>query len=392
MTPQKLRQLCPAALHGAYLNAAASSPLPTPVERAATAHFEELREHGDIRFGRWVAFKEELRGRFARFINATPAEIAFLPSTSMGFNIAGHVLRQLKVREVVTFAQEFPSTTVPLLYQGLSLSVVKPRKDGRYELADVERAIGRRTGAIAVSSVQFASGFRADLEALGRLCRDRGLYFIVNGAQALGQVPIDVSSLGIDLLCGTSHKWLMASHGTGLFFARKQLLEETRLPFAGWLSTEQPMAMETLPGSKVRAARGGLIAKEVSVRKDAASLELGAGAFAPLYALGAALELLESTGIEQILANNLKLQASLRQRLGTLGFRPNAPNEPAMGSGICVFPVQGDPKAVASALAKRNVWVSARGVGLRISTHVFNDEEDLEKLISALKALRIQPG
>lgn len=397
LTPARARALFPAVRQLSYLNAAASSPLARPVEKAAAGHLHETALWGDRGFPRWLVKKEQIREAFAQYIGAAAGEVAFTPSTSMGFHVVGRMLADAGVREVVTLEQEFPSTTLPLLHLGLKLVVVKPRADGRYAVEDLERALTRRTGAVAVSAVQYSSGFRLDLAAVGRLCHAQNLFFAVNGAQALGQVPLDVRKARIDFLCGTSHKWMMGGFGVGLFYARAALLAEARLPFAGWLSTKAPMAMDGFVGAKVlgreQAAPGGsFTAMGLATRRDAAALETGSGPWAPMLGFGAALELHQRIGIEAVLAHNLKLQQVLRPRLRSLGFSPNAPDEPSMGSGICVVKPAGDARAIAHELAKKGVLVSPRGGGIRISTHLFNNEADLDRLFWAMGQVGLQPG
>lgn len=385
LLPAEVRALFPAVVRASYLNAAAASPICLPVERANTEHYREALEWGDIGWSAWLKRKEEIRAELARFIGASAREVAFLGSTSMGFNAVARWLVFRGVREVVTLAQEFPSTTVPLLHAGLTLRVVAPRDDGSYPVEDIEAALTRRTGAVALSLVQYASGFRADLTAIGRLCLARRLLLAVNGAQALGQVPLDVKAQHVDFLCATSHKWMMGGYGTGLFYVRAGLLDS--LPFAGWLSTDDAMQMQPFPGS-ARRGKGVFTARGVKLRQRASSLEVGCGPYGALFGFGAALELLRRVGIARIEKHNLSLQRHLREELASRGFAPNAP----LGSGICVFRIHGSPHRAAAELAKKGVVVSARGGGLRVSTHVFNDEEDLEQLFWAMDRLRLRPA
>ncbi len=394
LTPAQMRSLFPALPRLAYLNAAAASPLCAPVYEAAEAHLREQREQGDLGFLQWLARKESLRERFARLIRASPGELAFVPSTSFGFNLVAQLLWQLGVREVVTLADEFPSSTLPLLHQGLRLRVVRPREDGRYTLEDLADAVGPDTRAVVASAVQYASGFRLDVAGTARLCRDRNLFFALNAAHALGQVPVDVSP-GVDFLCGTSHKWLMGGFGVGLFFAREALFSAARLPVAGWLSVESPMAMDNLVGARVSGRDGAqkwFTAEGARFRGDVTALEVGVTAFAPLFGAGEALSLLERLTLPVVEAHIFALQTRLRGQLRAKGFRPVGPFEEGLGSGICTFPVSGDPTAAAVALAGEGVVVSVRGSGLRVATHVFNDEEDVERLLAALERLNVRPA
>ena len=392
MTPEALRALFPALRAQAYLNAAASSPLATPVVEAAVAQLRDAEAHGDAHFLRWLAFKEELRGRLARFLGAAPRQLAFTPSTSMSFCAVAELLWRRGVREVLTFEGEFPSTTVPLLRRGLALRVVKPRADGSYPLDDVERALAPGVGAVAVSVVQYASGFLTDAEGLSALCRARGLPLALNGAQAVGQVPVDVGAVGADFLCATSHKWLMGGHGTGLLYVKAGWLEELGLPWAGWFSPPDELRWQTFPGSATAPAEGGFTGSGVTTRREAAALEAGGGNWAALYGLGAGLGLHEAVGITVTRAHILGLQAQLRAGLRARGFVPNAPDDAARGSGICVVPVRGDALSAVRALLGEGVAVTPRGGGVRLSTHVFNDAEDVARALAAIDRLGLKPG
>lgn len=393
MTPAQTRSLFPAATKQVWLNAAASSPLCLPVAEAMKAHLDETTQSGDLGFSRWLAFKETLRERVARFIGATAGEVAFTPSTSFGFHVVAELLRARGVTEVLTLEDEFPSTTVPLLARGLTLRGVRRRPDGGYPLEDLAAALRPSTGAVAVSVVQYASGFRVDLAGLSRLCRERGLALCLNAAQGLGQVPIDMAALGASFLAATSHKWLFGGYGTGLLAIRRDWLESTPLPMAGWLSVAPTALWKTWPTSDLVDDAHGCVARGATLRRDASALELGSNGFAGLYGLSAALELHEALGVATTLRHNLALQAGLRAGLRARGFVPNAPDAPETGSGICVVKVAGPPEdAVRRLLHEAGVVTTPRGGGLRVSTHVFNTADDVAALLSAIDRLNIRPG
>jgi selenocysteine lyase/cysteine desulfurase len=372
-----MRELFPALSRYAYLNAAASSPLATPVAEAAIAHLRESQASGDVGFPAWLAFKESLRERFARFIGAPPTQVAFTPSTSMGFHLVAELFKRRGIKEVLTLEGEFPSTTVPFLNLGIGLRVVKPRADGSYAVEDVAAALKPETGAIALSAVQFASGFAIDLRALKTLGRPIAL----NVAQALGQIRVDVS--GIDFLCGTSHKWFMGGYGTGFFYARAGWLEELGLPWSGWFSPPESLRWQTFPGTQWTAD----LAQGLDTRRSAAALEAGGGHWPALYSAGAALELIEKAGLDNIHAHNLSLQRLLRAGLEQRGFKPNAP----LSTGICVVRVEGDPLSAVRALLKHDVVVTPRGGGVRFSTHLYNDASDVERALAAIDKAGLRP-
>jgi cysteine desulfurase / selenocysteine lyase len=389
LSPSDVRAWFPATQRASYLSTAASSPIALPVEKAIVDHYREAVESGDLHFDAWLRRREEVRARFARFIGAAPRDVAFVGSTSWGFHFAARLLQQRGVTEVVTLEGEFPSTTVPFLHLGFHLRVVRRRPDGSFALEDIAAAVGPHTGAIAASAVQFASGFRLDLSGVSRLCRDRGLAFAVNAAQALGQVPLDVNAIGADFLCAPSHKWLLGGYGVGLFYARAEMLDGVDLPVAGWQSVHKPWAMDALPGTRItRAAHGEpwFEAQGVGVRREVPALEIGSHPFGTIFGVGAALEIQEGVGMATIEQHNAALQQLLRAGLRERGFRPNSPDEPSRSAGICVFAIAGNPSIIARELASKGVVVNARGGGLRVATHVFNTEEDIGRLFRALDA------
>ncbi len=393
MTPAELRAQLPILQNSTWLNAAASSPTPMPVYEAMKNYLQETMESGDMRYPAWARLKDEVRTRLARFIGASAQEVGFTPSTSFGFHVIAQMLKARGITEVLTLETEFPSTTLPMLYDGLTLRGVRVRADGTYALSDLEAALTPKTGAIAVSAVQYASGFRIDLNAVSAMCRSRGLIFIVNAAQGVGHVPLDVHALGAHFLAATSHKWFMAGYGMGMLFIDRTWLEAVPLPFGGWLSVEPQEQFEPWVHAQVVEDPAGFTATGTKFRRQTSALEAGGGSWVGLYGLNAALALHEAVTPQVTLARVVELQTQLRVLLRSAGFVPSTPDDPSTLSGICVIPVQGTPREVVRALLREaKVATTARGGGLRISTHVYNDEGDLDRLMSALSRLGVKPG
>lgn len=393
MTPAELRAQLPILQNSTWLNAAASSPTPMPVYEAMKNYLQETMESGDMRYPAWARLKDEVRTRLARFIGASAQEVGFTPSTSFGFHVIAQMLKARGITEVLTLETEFPSTTLPMLYDGLTLRGVRVRADGTYALSDLEAALTPKTGAIAVSAVQYASGFRIDLNAVSAMCRSRGLIFIVNAAQGVGHVPLDVHALGAHFLAATSHKWFMAGYGMGMLFIDRTWLEAVPLPFGGWLSVEPQEQFEPWVHAQVVEDPAGFTATGTKFRRQTSALEAGGGSWVGLYGLNAALALHEAVTPQVTLARVVELQTQLRVLLRSAGFVPSTPDDPSTLSGICVIPVQGTPLEVVRALLREaKVATTARGGGLRISTHVYNDEGDLDRLMSALSRLGVKPG
>jgi cysteine desulfurase / selenocysteine lyase len=392
LIPSELRKLFPAVSRRAYLNAAASSPLATPVAEAIEAQVLDTMENGDVHFMEWLGFRDRLRERVGRFVGGTGSEIAFLGSTSMGFSVVGSVWKQRGIRKVLTLEGEFPSTTIPLLNAGLELEVVRASADGSTSVERLFSALTTEVGAVAVSAVQFASGFRIDLDEVARECRERRLPLAVNAAQALGQVPVDVAALGCEFLAAPSHKWMLGGFGVGVFYARSGSLAGVRLPVSGWFTPPESMRWDAFAGAARVETSVGFSASGVAVREEACALEAGGPAWAAMRGFAAGLELIESVGVELVLAHNQRLQKLLRAGLRSRGFVPRAPDDEAGLAGICVVPVSGEVLGVVRGLFKEGIVSSPRGGGVRLSTHVFNDESDVEKALSAFDAAGVRPA
>ncbi len=393
MTPlAQLRSEFPLLGEFTWLNAAASSPTASSVLAAMEGYLRQTAESGDLHYPAWARFRDGVRQRLARFIGATPGELAFVPSTSFGFSVIAQLLKARGQTEVLTLEGEFPSTTIPLLHAGLTLRGVRVRADGTYPLVDLEAALRPTTRAVAVSIVQYASGYRVDLPGLTALCQAKGLTLILNGAQALGQVPIDVAASGAAFFAAPSHKWFMAGYGTGLLYVRRDWLDDVPLPMAGWLSVAQNEQFQPwVHASRVDDATG-FVATGTKVRREASALEVGGGPWVGFYAVDAALALHESVGQAQVLAHNIELQLTLRARLRGLGFEPTTPDDRATLSGICVVPVRGEPHdAVRALLREAKVMTTARGGGVRISTHGYNTLEDVDRLLHAIARVGLTP-
>lgn len=391
ISPRDVRALFPAVERHTWLNAAASSPIATPVFTAVEEHLKDTVQNGDLAYGRWQELRERLRGRLAKLLSVEAPTIGFVPSTSMGFSVIGSLLKGKGVTEVLTLEGEFPSTTLPLLQRGLTLKAVKRRPDGSYPLEDLEAALTPVTGAIALSAVQYSSGYRVDLSQIGALCRIRGLKLAINAAQALGQVPINAASLGADFVCAPSHKWMMGGYGLGMIYASPSWHDPASWPFGGWLSVADADLFDPFAGATKFDDDNGFLARGGRFKAEPASLEAGSPAWSTMVCLDAAMSIHEDVGVDISRAHVVKLQTALRAELRSRGFVPNSPDDVPHLSGICTIGVQGNPNAVVKALMKAGVVTSCRGGGVRISTHVFNDEEDLARLYAALDSLGVKP-
>jgi selenocysteine lyase/cysteine desulfurase len=352
-----------------YLNSAAASPVPRPVLEAATRYYREMMEEGDARWDEWLERREIVRRRIAEFINAEPDEIALTTNTSSGMNT---IVDALEGRgDVISCNLEFPVSTITWLHRSIHVNLVEA-VGGELRIEDVRRAMNERTAIICLSHVQYSNGFRSNLEELGS--NKSGHALVVNASQSAGAFALDVKRMQIDALCATGHKWMLAGYGSGFVYLNRKLLDERRARAIGWLSVEEPF------GDRNRDFR---------VRTDAAArIEWGCPHFAGIFALGAAVDYLLQIGTDNIEGRVLALNRHLTERLSDEGWQVLSPlrNESTRSGETLVAAER--PKRTVAHLARRGIAVTEKPEGIRVATHFFNNEADIERLILALNEMR----
>jgi selenocysteine lyase/cysteine desulfurase len=267
---------------------------------------------------------------------------------------------------------EFPSSTFPWLNQGVKLKMVEPENGIYYPIEKIEASLDPEVKIIMTSYVQYCTGFRQDLEALGKLCLKNNLIFIVNATQAFPVFPIDVKKYNIDFLVFTGLKWATAGYGIGGLYISKKWLSESNLPFAGWLSTENPEEIDNL---------------NFRPETRASVVEAGCPHFAPIFALKGALNLFCRIGKEQAEKYVLHLNSYLQHKLLQLNLVLASPSDNEYMSGITIIKTNNAAKIV-SKLAEEKIIVSARGKGVRVSVNVYNNEQDIDILVKTLDKLK----
>ena len=360
----EIRRDFPAVSRCVYLNAAAGSPTPRPVRAAVDAFYRQLEDEGDARWDEWLEKCGSIRAAVARFVGAEADEVAFVPNTSTGINLIVDLLAE--DGPVVAVEPEFPTVTLPWIHRGVSVRFVSPEA-GALPASIFAPDRAPQAATIAVSHVQFTNGCRVDLDALGALKAGRNL--VVCGSQSAGAFPIDVRRSHIDAFATAGHKWMCAGYGAGFAVVRRELLARRPPREIGWLSVENPYAFDN---------------RRYRLLSSAARHELGCPPFAPIFALGAAVDYLAAIGVEAIAARVLALNAHLTDRLRRAGIDVLSPDGPfRSGETLCAVP---EPARTAAWLRERRIHVTEKPRGLRIATHFFNDEADVDACVAALAA------
>ncbi len=366
-----------------YLNHAGVAPTSTRVREAVNGWFESA-ESGE-NFKKWEENTEICRQRFARLICCSPDEVAFVRNTSHGLSLVAegypwHKRRrrfpwQRHQRIVVTPEVEYPSNVHPWTYlarkHGLIVEVIPPR-DGGVDLEAIDKTLElKETILVAVSSAQFGTGAVTDLRALGELCRENGALFCVDGIQTVGALPIDVHDTKIDFLSADSHKWLLGMMGMGAVYIRQGLAEKMMPPLIGWKSMYKGWDFEVENDRLLTNAR---------------RFEEGSPSYALIDGFSVALEMLHEVSIEAIAERLRHLADHLVGRLEglecTVGPRPD------LRRHIVSFTHSGmESKSLTNALKDRNIIVTERGGGVRVSPHFYNTESEINQLADAVEEI-----
>jgi selenocysteine lyase/cysteine desulfurase len=369
-----LRRECPVTTRWAYFDHAAVAPLTERARRTLTEWAADLAENGEINDSARVRRVEEVRRLAGQLLNADPLDIAFIKNTSEGVGIVAEGLPWQVGDNVVTAEEEYPANLYPwmnLADRGVQLRRV-PSRGGRILLDDLRAALDERTRLVSLSFVEYASGFRNDLHAVGELCRERGVLFFVDAIQGLGVLPLDVRSMPIDFLAADGHKWLLGPEGAGLFWIRRELIERLHPVGIGWNSV-----IDSRNFSRV----------EFRLKPHAGRWESGSLNVGGILALGANLELLFALGIDAIAERILHLTDHLCERAVKIGLEVYSSRRRGETSGIVSLAVPGDVRAIVRRCRDAGIVINQRAGRLRVSPHAYNTTEEIDRLVELLGAL-----
>ena len=368
---ESVREQFPVTKNKVFLNHAAESPLPKPVADAVHKYVEEFSNFGESS----IELEDRGKSLFAKLINAKPEELAIVENTSMGLNIAANLLRYPPGSKIVTTDMEYPSVVYPWLRKSLPVKVHYVKNvNGKILLEDVEKAVDDNTVAVVISHVEYFNGFRNDLGAISEIAHEHGAYVIVDAIQSAGAVKIDVKKDDVDFLTCACYKWLLGPPGAGYLYVKRELVEKFEPPLVGWLSVK-PEVFETIDFWDIWSLK---------LSETASRFEVGTPSFISIAGIIKALKMLLDFGMENVERRILKLTDYLIETVKDLGLKLQTPEEKQYRSGIVNFKIS-NPKELAEKLNGKNIVVSARSHGIRVSPHFYNIEEEIDTLMEEVK-------
>jgi cysteine desulfurase/selenocysteine lyase len=362
------RSQFPVTGHLIYLNHAAVAPLAAPTARAMSGLVDDVLRNGAQHYTQWLDAYDGLRRAAARLVNSTPQEIALTKNTSEGIATIAMGLDWRHGDRIVAFKEEFPANQYPWLRlepKGVQiewLSVTDP-------LDRIDQA-ARGARLLAVSFVQFLSGYRADLEAIGRICRDRGVIYFVDAIQGLGAFPLDVQAAHIDALAADGHKWLLGPEGCGILYISRDLQAQVEPVEFGWTNV---------------AAHADYGSRDMTLRSDAGRYECGTLNTVGCYGLRAAIEFLLEVGVDRIAPAIQSLGDRIDAGVRRLGYDVMIQRTPATSAGIVSFRKPGTyPQVLVGSLAGQGIIAAARAGWVRASPHFYISEEQVDRFLDCL--------
>lgn len=382
----RLRAALPVVERWAYFDHAAVAPLPAATAAAISEYASQACQGGDVFWPQWSAGVSNCRSVAAGLLESSPDEIALVNNTTQGIGLVAEGFPWRTGDNVVVPANEFPSNWLPwkaLERRGVELRSLAVADSGGIDLGQLARCIDQRTRLVSLSWVGFASGYRLDLAQVVELVHSRGALLMVDAIQGLGAYPLSVRDLPIDFLAADGHKWMLGPEGAGILYVRRQHLDLLQPLGIGWNSV----------------ARGSFDTQATELKPTAGRYEGGSMNMPGMLGLNASLSLLSElqthgAGTAPIMSCILENADKLSERLRQVGCEVQRASQVEHQSGIVgvrwgsTLPAESSLRAARKVCLEAGVVTSVRGGRLRISTHAYNNDDDIGRLVEALEHFR----
>jgi selenocysteine lyase/cysteine desulfurase len=364
-----LRSEFPVTRRWAYFDHAAVAPISAGAQRVMAQWAADMADNGEINEPLWQPRVEEVRRQFGLLLNTDPLNLAFIKNTSEGICFVAEGYPWRPGDNMITAAEEYPSNLYPwmnLASRGVEVRML-PSRGPRLDLDELRSLMDVRTRLVSLSFVEFSSGFRNDLDAVGSLCRERGVHCFVDAIQGLGVLPLDLERTPIDFLAADGHKWLLGPQGAGIYYVRRELLDMLHTISIGWNSVVNWRDFSHI---------------DFRLKPNAGRWESGTLNVGGILGLGASLELLLRLGTPAVAARVLELTDYLCERASGAGVTVFSSRAPTEKSGIVSLMVPGcDLQQLKRRCRDAGIVVNHRAGRLRVSPHCYNSHEEIDRLI-----------
>ena len=372
MVGEAVRARFPIFEHTTYVNSCSQGALSTDVREAYEAYLAGWDEHG-AEWEHWVERAEAARAAFARLVGARADEVAVVTSVSQAVSGVVSALDLRSRPRIVVSEFEFPTVGQIAHAQelrGAEVVHVTPEADGTIPPERFAEVVDERTALVCCTAVSYRTGYRLDVGEVARIAHDAGALCLADSYQAAGSVSLDVGGLGVDFLTAGTVKYLLASAGLAFLYVRGGLLEELRPTQTGWFADEDIFEMQIARYRPHTSAR---------------RFDSGTPPVPNIYAGIAGIELVLSAGVEAVATHVRGLNERLLTGLDELGATVATPRS-SYGALVCVAST--DPHALVAALGEERIVTSSRDRNLRISLHLYNVEDDVDRVLEGLASNR----
>jgi selenocysteine lyase/cysteine desulfurase len=362
--------------HSTYLNSCSQGALSHRVRQAYEEYLTGWDENG-AEWEHWVERAEAARAAFARLLRAHASEVAVTTSVSQGVNgiVSALPLERGGRTRIVISEYEFPTVGQIAHAQelrGAEVVHVTPEADGSIPVERFAEAIDERTALVCCTTISYRTGHRQDVAAIARLAHDHGALCLADSYQAVGALDLDVRRLGVDFVTGGTVKYLLASAGLGFLYVRRELLDRLLPTQTGWFADEDIFQMDI---------------SDYSPAADARRFDAGTPPVPNIYAGVAGVSLIEEAGTAAIEEHVRGLSERLMAGLDELGAKVATPRDPERrGPLVCVRST--DVDALVGELHDERIVTSSREDRLRVALHLYNTEQDVDRVLAELASRR----
>ncbi|QQS36760.1 MAG: aminotransferase class V-fold PLP-dependent enzyme [Ignavibacteriales bacterium] len=376
MDKQKARSYFPHLATGMiYMNHAATGPMSTLVKEKLNGFIFDKSENNIDDYKGYLKEAEKVKQGIAAMINSNPDRIAFTDSTTNGLNYLAQGLCLKKGDRIILNDIEFPANVYPFMNlqnEGVEIDFVKS-SNGIVTAEDVINSIKPGTKLVAISMVQFLSGFRVDLEKIGKVCREKGIIFSVDAIQGLGALRLDIVKDKIDFIsCGTQ-KWMLGLQGLAFIYISKELQERINPKYVGWLGVQDAW---------------NLLDYKLELKPSSEGLQTGTVSVIGVYALSAALDLFNQFGFDEIEKEVITNTKYFIKRLDEIGLKPQLFNRPHESLSGIVSIKSDECQKYFEALTTEKIFTVVREGVLRISPHFYNTTDDIDRVVEVLRGVQ----
>lgn len=360
-----------------YLNHAAVAPWPKRTSTAVIKFAEQNTRYGSYYYKHWLHKEVELRTQLMMLLNsASTDDIALVKNTSEALSFVAFGLNWQAGDNIVSSNEEFPSNRMP--WQSLANQGVEFRQADLHGSLSPEDAlfalVDKKTRLLTISSIQFATGLRMDLQKIGAFCKHHDILYCIDAIQSLGAVQFDVQAYQADFVMADGHKWMLGPEGLGVFYTTPKARNQLKLTQYGWHMMEDTHNYENKPWQ---------------IHPTARRFECGSPNMLGIYALSASLSLLLETGMPSVEASVLENTSYLMHKIEqNKQLRLLSKPRNTLNSGIVVFKHQRTPnEALYKHLQDNGVMCALRGGGIRFSPHFYNTTQELAKALEIINSI-----